>query len=142
MKYDEYMDKECIPICDALNSLPDVETFESCCGHLKTRYAVYLKTKNLYSMSVIARVFDKRYSNTSVAWKTTIETLDAENNPQFCIGIYSERPFNDYREMSDDVKHLCDGIRYWSSERFYKHFKKQTFKNLKSCKKNICQKTT
>ena len=30
--YDGYMDKECIPICDALNSIPNVQTTESCCG--------------------------------------------------------------------------------------------------------------
>ena len=33
MKYDKYMDTECIALCDELNSLKGVKTFESCCGH-------------------------------------------------------------------------------------------------------------
>lgn len=35
MTYDEFMDKECVELCDALNELEGVETFESCCGHFK-----------------------------------------------------------------------------------------------------------
>ena len=43
MGYDEYMDKECIEVCDLLNSYPGVKTFESCCGHLKN--IMYLSFK-------------------------------------------------------------------------------------------------
>lgn len=32
-RYDSGMDSECVPICDALNALSGIETFESCCGH-------------------------------------------------------------------------------------------------------------
>lgn len=32
-RYDKNMDSECVPICDALNTLPGIKTFESCCGH-------------------------------------------------------------------------------------------------------------
>jgi hypothetical protein len=33
MKYDGRMDPECMALCDALNALPGISTFESCCGH-------------------------------------------------------------------------------------------------------------
>ena|SRR5258708_2911725 len=33
MRYDANMDPECIRLCDALNAMPGVRTFESCCGH-------------------------------------------------------------------------------------------------------------
>lgn len=123
MKYDEYMDKECIPICDALNELPGVTTFESCCGHLKRKYVVYLYTDNPYSMAVIARTFDRRYLPTKSTWKVTIETIDVERTPQFCIGIYSEEPFKDYDTMIQDVNEVVESINCWTQSEFYDYFK-------------------
>jgi hypothetical protein len=32
-RYDANMDQECIRLCDALNAMSGVRTFESCCGH-------------------------------------------------------------------------------------------------------------
>lgn len=123
MKYDEYMDKECIPICDALNELPGVRTFASCCGHMKRRYAVYLYTDNPYSMAVIARALDGRYLPTKSRWEVNIETIDVERTPQFCIGVYSEEPFKDYDTMMHDANEVADSIRYWEQPEFYEHFK-------------------
>jgi hypothetical protein len=123
IEYDEYMDKECIPICDALNELPGVTTFESCCGHLQRQYVVYLYTENQYSMAVIARTFDRRYLPTKSIWKVTIETIDVERVPQFCIGIYSEKPFEDYDTMMQDVNEVVESINYWKQPEFYGHFK-------------------
>ena len=123
MKYDEYMDKECIPVCDALKELPDVRTFESCCGHLKRRFVVYLYTDNPYSMAVITRALDGRYLPTKSRWEVTIETIDVERIPQFCIGIYSEEPFKDYDTMMQDVNEVVESINYWKQPEFYEHFK-------------------
>ena len=123
IKYDIYMDKECIPLCDALNTLPDVRTFESCCGHLKRKYVVYLYTDNPYSMAVIARALDRRYLPAKSLWEVTIETIDAERTPQFCIGIYSKDVFADYDTMVHDVNELVESINYWKQPEFYDHFK-------------------
>ena len=123
IKYDIYMDKECIPLCDALNTLPDVRTFESCCGHLKSKYVVYLYTDNPYSMAVIARALDRRYLPAKSLWEVTIETIDAERTPQFCIGIYSKDVFVDYDTMVHDVNELVESINYWKQPEFYDHFK-------------------
>lgn len=128
MRYDEYMDKECIPVCDALNELPDVRTFESCCGHLKRRYVVYLYTDNPYSMAVIARAFDRRYLPTKIRWETTIETIDVERTSQFCIGIYSKEAFDDHDTMMHDVNEVVKSINYFSQPEFYDHFKFYKYK--------------
>lgn len=129
-KYDEYMDKECIPLCDALNQLPGVKTFESCCGHLQRQYGVWLHTANPYSMAVIARAFDKRYVPTSIMWDIKIETIDVERTPQFCIGIYSSDIFHDYETMMKDVKELVESIEYWKQPEFYDHFKFELYNNV------------
>lgn len=43
MQYPPDMDKECIPLCDAINALPGLQTTESCCGHGKSPFRVFLK---------------------------------------------------------------------------------------------------
>jgi hypothetical protein len=42
MQYGDRMDHECIALCDALNKIPSLETFSSCCGHSKTEFFVIL----------------------------------------------------------------------------------------------------
>lgn len=42
MKYDEHMDQECIPLCDAINLIPGLHTIESCCGHGKAGMSIWL----------------------------------------------------------------------------------------------------
>jgi len=41
--YPSDMDVECIPLCDALNSLPGIQTSESCCGHGSHNFGVAFK---------------------------------------------------------------------------------------------------
>lgn len=123
LKYDIFMDMECILLCDALNELPDVETFESCCGHFENPYQIWFKTKNPYSVAVIARAIDRRYSGIQMDWMLNAETLDSKSDPQYCYNLHSVRPYADYNEMMDDVRKLAENIEYWKSPNFYKYFK-------------------
>lgn len=45
MKYDG-MDKECIPLCDAMNALPGIQTYCSCYGHNRTVMRISFSMKN------------------------------------------------------------------------------------------------
>ena len=123
MKYDIYMDKECVALCDALNELPDVETTESCCGHFENPYRIWLRTKNPYSVAVIARAVDKRYIGIEMGWELNVETSDAESDPQYCFCLHSERPYADYGEMMTDITKIIENIEYWKSPTFYDYFK-------------------
>jgi len=35
------MDSECIPLCDALNQRAGLTTFESCCGHGRSKFIIF-----------------------------------------------------------------------------------------------------
>lgn len=43
LNYDGNMDKECVELCNALNNIPYVTTFESCCGHGKDVFRIWFK---------------------------------------------------------------------------------------------------
>ena len=118
--YDGNMDKECIPICDALNSISDVHTEESCCGHCKDRFMIFLTCNNSHSLALIARVFDRRYIGTSQPWHIELQTKDSGSYDYF---IHSETKYSSEEVMIKDVNKIIENIKYWSDDKFSSHFK-------------------
>lgn len=54
MKYRGNMDAECIPICDALNSITGIKTIGSCCGHNTEEFQIFFYARNFKSLAFIA----------------------------------------------------------------------------------------
>jgi hypothetical protein len=52
------MDVECIKLCNALNKLPGIETFESCSGHSVNPFFVAFKCSSFESLAKIAEGAD------------------------------------------------------------------------------------
>lgn len=118
-RYDGYMDKECIPICDALNSLHGMKTTSSCCGHCENRFMIFLNCNDAYSLSIIARSFDRRYSVTHQQWHIEMTTCD---NGGYNYFLHSEKEYDNDKDMMEDVLQLIDNIEHWKSDRFKEHF--------------------
>lgn len=121
MEYDEYMDKECIALCDALNELKGIETNESCCGHLNTPYMVFMKCNDFYSLAILGRVFDKRYS--SGKWILEVITDDSpkEGFCTFDLFLHTEKPFASQDEMNGEIAQVIQDIKAWSSTKYKNH---------------------
>lgn len=51
--YPPDMDQECIPICDALNALAEIKTFESCCGHGQRHFSVFFQAETVEALKSI-----------------------------------------------------------------------------------------
>ena len=47
------MDPECIPICEAINRIPGLETLESCCGHKEKLFRVWFQVDGQESLPVL-----------------------------------------------------------------------------------------
>lgn len=118
-KYDGRMDEECISLCDALNSLPGVETTSSCCGHCKNNFMIFFNCNNSYSLAIIARAFNKRYSGTYLEWKIEVETLD---NGRYSYFLYSVKPYSTELEMKTDVEQLIENLEVWKVEEYKEYF--------------------
>lgn len=118
--YDGNMDKECIHICDALNSIPDVRTTESCCGHCKDRFRIFFTCDNPHSLAIIARVFDRRYIGTSQPWYVELQTKDDGAYDYF---IHSETKYDSEEVMMKDVNQIIENIEHWCDDKFASHFK-------------------
>lgn len=52
------MDKEVIPLCDALNKLHGISTVESCCGHGKHPFRIFFIAETLDNLPPVAYFLD------------------------------------------------------------------------------------
>ena len=117
--YDGRMDEECIPLCDALNSLPGVETTSSCCGHCKNDFMIFFNCNDSYSLAIIARAFNRRYSGTYLEWKIEVETHD---NGRYDFFMHSVKPYPNELEMKTDIGQLIENLEWWKAEKYKKYF--------------------
>ena len=79
MKYDNRMDPECVPLCDALNCLPDIITSESCCGHGTSGMSLLFNIRgggDLQGLFFLTRCTDRRYWKYGDVWSTTLSVGD------------------------------------------------------------------
>lgn len=81
MIYDEFMDNECVSICDAINSIKGVETIESCCGHNKRPFRIWLKSENSRQLFPIIRSIAPSYCGFDSKWKLEVSYTDVDNFP-------------------------------------------------------------
>ena len=103
------MDKECIELCEVLNSLPTVQTFESCCGHLKDRFSIWFFCDSISILSCLGRVTERNYSDGK--WEVVVDSTDT--HPYGVFWLRSKEPFSTYEEMNKSLQGLIDNINYW-----------------------------
>ena len=76
MLYDGDMDKECIPLCDAMNAVKGIITSESCCGHGKESFSIYFKVTSFKGLFFITRCIDSRYFKHGCKWTCDLTVGD------------------------------------------------------------------
>ena len=117
-KYDGNMDKECIKLCDVLNSIQSIDTFESCCGHLKDRYSIWFFCNDIITISRLGRCVERNYSDGK--WELLLDSTDT--HPTGVFWLRSKVPFQSYDEMEESVNWLCNCIQYWFNTKFDSYF--------------------
>ena len=79
MKYHEKMDDECISLCNTINRIKGLETTESCCGHGKWPFRIYIKVNALESLNLLA------LSCSHCGWKIEVCGSESFNHPYFIL---------------------------------------------------------
>jgi len=87
------MDQECVALCDAMNHLPGIETFESCCGHGKDNYRIWFMTEGLENLPALLYWFDGCHSG-FYGWCVKVRTDCGQSPAHFCV----EGPVNAHAE--------------------------------------------
>lgn len=112
------IDRECIELCDVLNSLPGCETFESCCGHGKYTYKIWFKCFDLSVLGRLSRAVDRNYSDGQ--WEIVSDSTDTSP-----VGVFELRTKTilNAEKLDESIKGLIDNILYWFKDEFDCYFK-------------------
>jgi tRNA(Phe) wybutosine-synthesizing methylase Tyw3 len=68
------IDPECIPLCAAINeSMTGVKTVESCCGHGRERYMIWVRVRSLHALAKLCYWLMLCHSGQS-GWQVVAQT--------------------------------------------------------------------
>lgn len=122
----EDMDKECISLCTKMNTLGDVQTYESCCGHLKECYMIFFKCHSFERLAKMHRCVNRNCSDGK--WELLVDGNHVHPTHSFCLR--SMEPFSSYEEMEESVQRLMDNIDRWENPAYNKYFGGDGNKNI------------
>ncbi len=112
------MDNECIELCNVLNTLPGVTTFESCCGHCKRPYHIWFFCTSIDTLSRLGRATERNYSDNK--WEVVVDSSDT--SPYGVFWLRTKEKFNTPEEMNESVQNLIKNIKHWFDDRFDNYF--------------------
>lgn len=126
MKYDKYMDKECIELCNILNKLPGITTTESCCGHGKDSFQIFLKVNKKINagLFILARSLSNRYWKYGHLWKLEVIVGDVFRNQRLPINYYLHSGNIKGKQAYKQSQSLVNNIEYHLHHKeFLKYYK-------------------
>lgn len=109
VKYDGEMDSECIDLCNTLNAVGSIETFESCCGHGKNPFRIWFQSYDDDSLFFVARCADKRYFRDD--WNITVSVGDNYSDgivpTHFCLESKNSgmQAYIESKDLVDNMNH-------------------------------------
>lgn len=127
--YEDDMDKEVLPLCNAMNSLIGIETFESCCGHSCAPFRIWFKATNPIGLFFLARCVNHRYWKYGYLWKIELTIGDIFSNNSLPIHymlnsgpIIGEDAYEQSKSLLENMNHhlnhkeFIDGYRLYNLE--------------------------
>lgn len=121
--YDEWMDKEVIDLCNTMNSLPGIETSESCSGHGKTSLQIFFKVTNSEGLFFLVRCADRRYWKYGHIWGIELSVGDMFNNNYLPVIYLLSSNESKGEEAYEQVQSLIKNLNYHlNHENFLKHY--------------------
>ena len=125
-KYDKYMDKAMIPLCDVLNSMPGITTTESCEGHGKWNTDVVFVASDFVSLAKIQRAVDRRYCGLKKEWEIVCSTIDIppKGHPPMVFFLTSKEPYLKSERMTllRDLGAICLNLKLYHTDYFNNYF--------------------
>jgi hypothetical protein len=111
------VDCKCIDLCNLLNRLPGLYTYESCQGHGKHPYWIFFKCDNIDTLSRLGRTVSLNYSDNN--WEIVLDSTDT--HPRGCFWLRTKMilPIN---VLDNSIKNLMEHILYWFDDKFDEHF--------------------
>lgn len=117
--YDNGLDNEVIDLCNALNSLPGITTFESCCGHSSQPFSIWFNVNSSITydgLFFITRCIDSRYWKYGYLWSIKLVVGDVFKNNILPIHyVLSSNPIvgeDAYTQAKDLIKNMNQHLNH------------------------------
>ena len=112
------MDEQCIELFYVLNSIPDTETFECCCGHDEYVYSMWFKCRSVEVISRLGRAVSPNYSDGK--WEIVVDSTDTD--PYGIFWLRTTEVLHG-KELEESLENLIDNIKWWFDDKFDEYFK-------------------
>jgi len=118
------MDNEVIKLCEVINSMPGLETIESCCGHGKNVFKIFFKINpdpTNEGLFFLTRCIDNRYWKYGDNWNIILTISDAFKNNLPILGILESTTMG--KESYDEAEDLIENIKHhFNHSNFMKNY--------------------
>jgi len=122
--YDNF-DPEVVPLCKALNTLPGIETIESCCGHGEYPFRIWFKVDGrvdprMTGLFFITRSVDRRYWQFGNEWDIKLSVGDSVSKgilPTLFLlesTALGEEAYAQARDLFDNMTHFLNHTNFKS----------------------------
>jgi len=102
------MDRECTPLCEAINTIEGLRTVESCCGHGKHPFHVWFRVGNLDYLPHLLYWLNGCHTG-FYGWRCLVETDCGKSPVLFLIeGPEGEQAYREAKEIAEEI--LADDI--------------------------------
>jgi hypothetical protein len=106
MRAPKDLDKECLSLFFALNRIPGVRTTESCCGHGRSPYHMWMMADSPDALYAIGRALDRRYYGNGTNWTLQVTTTDLkERRTQFLLEskVLGRKAYRAADKLAEDI---------------------------------------
>lgn len=111
------MDERCVELCNMLNRLPSVETFDSCEGHGKEPYCIFFRCTDIDVLSRLGRLVSRNYSDGN--WEILVDTTDTD--PYGCFWLRTKEILP-YEQLDKSIARVIEDITEWFSDDYDDYF--------------------
>lgn len=113
-EYPNDIDAELVPLLDAMNSLPGIETRSSCCGHGGAPVRIWFRARDPKGLFFLTRCVDHRYWKYGYQWSIALSVGDMMEGDGRPIDYVLQSVSTDYGVLGEDayvqVRSLVDNM--------------------------------
>ena len=122
----DFMDSECVDLCDSLNSIVGITTLESCCGHNYHPYCIWFSCDSVEPLTFIQSCIDRRYWEYGDQWY--IEPVISDTKPFLNFILRSKSKH--LKTIMVQVESMIESFNYYLNHKNRFNFLGQKYENF------------
>jgi hypothetical protein len=106
MVSNRHWDKEVVKLCNALNEINGIRTFESCCGHGKKPFNVMFYASDMDKVCFVLSALNAMLQFGFMPWKCTVQVIDLRCHFNLISQSVGEDAYDEANAMADHLHRM------------------------------------